>query len=271
MPPFRLWKFPLVIERSERIKVLTITGLVLLVLVLLVALSYPFSGIVKIRLISLFGKTLTHTSRISAYPGSGSPVDILRKEKEELETRLRIMAVEFEEISRENERLREFLALKKRSKRQLMLAQVVGRDISNWSKTILINRGTNDGVGKGMIVISNSALAGKVIETGADISRVILLTDPESCVGCLIQGTRQAGLVHGTAGGRILMRYIDPEAEIEKGQMVVTSGFGGTYPKGLAVGKIDKIKQGGPDIYQNAWILPEVDFSRLEEVLVIIE
>jgi rod shape-determining protein MreC len=259
----------LIIERRDRIKAMTVAGLILLVLVLLLAFSYPSSGTIKIRLISLLRGPLSRASRVS--PVSGSPLETLRKDRDELEAELRRLSVEFDEVSRENERLKELLELKKSSKRRLVAARVTGKDISNWSKTVLIDRGTGDGIRAGMTVVSGGSLAGKIIETGTGISKVLLLVDPESRVGGLTQEGRHTGIVQGAVGGRMLMKYIEPDAEVKEGEAVITSGYGGTYPRGLVIGRTGGAKPDDSGLYLNARIMPEVDFSRLEEVMVIIE
>lgn len=259
------------IGRIQVRKVIIITSLISVSLVLLIAVFYPVSGRLKMNLVSCLRWPLRAASRTPAGVKPGSPSQKLLKEKQKVETTLRNLTSRLEEISRENERLRTLLAFKQRSPRRMVAVQVIGRDISDWSRTILIDRGVKEGIREGMPVVAGGALAGKVIEAGSRVSKVMLLTDPDSRVACLIQESRQAGLVAGTVGGKILMKYIDLDAEVKPGELVITSGFGEIYPKGLVVGKVEGVMSESRGLYKCARILPQVNFSQLEEVLVIVE
>ncbi len=174
--------------------------------------------------------------------------------------------VDLREASNENKRLRELLAFKETSDREIMPAKIIGWDSSPWSKTILINKGAKEGLTPKAAVVSSSGLVGRIIELGPRVARVILITDPNSRVGAIVQRTREQGVVEGK-GGLCQMKYISPETELKQGDVIISSGKGGIYPKGLAIGKIVKIAGSDNGLFQTAIIQPTVNFSKLEEVL----
>ena len=174
--------------------------------------------------------------------------------------------VDLQEASHENKRLRELLAFKETSNREITPAQIIGWDSSPWSKTILINKGAKEGLTPNAAVVSSSGLVGRIVELGPRVARVILITDPNSRVGAIIQRTREQGAVEGK-GGLCRMKYISSEAEVKQGDMVISSGKGEIYPKGLVIGKIVKTASSDDGLFQTAIIQPAVNFSKLEEVL----
>lgn len=174
--------------------------------------------------------------------------------------------VDLREASDENKRLRELLAFKETSDREIMPAQIIGWDSSPWSKTILINKGAKEGLSPNAAVVSSSGLVGRIIELGPRVARVILITDPNSRVGAIIQRTREQGAVEGR-GELCRMKYLSPEAEVEQGDVVISSGKGGIYPKGMVIGKIVKVAESADGLFQTAIVQPAVNFSKLEEVL----
>jgi rod shape-determining protein MreC len=120
-----------------------------------------------------------------------------------------------------------------------------------------------------MPVVTERGLVGRVHQVGPVSSTVLLLTDPSSGVQGLVQRTRAAGVVNGKSGGAPVMEYVPQGAEIEPGDLVITSGLGGNFPKNLVIGQVVEVQQRDFDMFQQAVIRPTVDFNRLEFVLVI--
>lgn len=178
------------------------------------------------------------------------------------------------ETGRENLRLLQLLNLKEHTAYRNVAARVIGRDASNWWKSIQIDRGINDGVRNDMPVLNADGLIGKTISVTRGEARVLLLVDPNCKVSALLQDSREPGVVAGAASTfmpRCLMTYVNRDAKIKPGEAVITSGLGGIFPKGILVGTVTRTqlnKQTG--MFQDVEIAPAADFQRLEEVVVIL-
>lgn len=148
-------------------------------------------------------------------------------------------------------------------------ASVVGQEPSGLGSYILIDQGRENGVAVGMPVVTPAGLVGRVIELGGRWSKVMLLIDPTSSVNVVIQSSRATGVLQGQVGGEIVIKYL-PQGEIVKnGDLVLTSGIGGTFPKRLVVGQVVEVRHRDIDLFQEAVVKPSVDFNRLEFVLII--
>jgi rod shape-determining protein MreC len=154
---------------------------------------------------------------------------------------------------------------------RLLPAQIVGLDPSIWFRTVIINKGVDDGVSKGMPVIAPEGIVGQIVAASYDYAKVLLLTDRSSAIDALVQRTRTRGIVEGEAKAYCQFKYVVRKAEISVGDTVVSSGLDGVFPKGLRVGSVTEIAKGPSGIFQEVSIRPFVDFERLEEVLVIVE
>ena len=177
-----------------------------------------------------------------------------------------------EEFRLENARLTKLLEIKTAippTIRHVYYARVILRSALGWNRVILIDKGTRQGIRPNMLVLSESALVGKVVEAGPAVSKVLLITDPKSRIGALIQRTRQGGLLFGTSSGECHMKYISVDTEINAGDKIETAGFGGFFPKGILVGTVDRAWKEPGQIYQVAAVKPLMDLSRLEEVIAI--
>lgn len=148
-------------------------------------------------------------------------------------------------------------------------ARVIGRDPTNWYRTLVIDKGEKDGVAIDMGVIVPAGVVGRIVKTTPDIAYVLLLTDRNSAVAGLVQRTRDEGIVEGTEQGLARIKYIPALSEIQEGDIVITSGLVGSFPKALPVGRVRKVEKHEMAMFQEAEIVPEVDLSRLEEVMVI--
>ncbi len=174
------------------------------------------------------------------------------------------------ELSLENARLRFLLSLKETVPYKVIAARVIARDPSNWPSIIIIDKGSSQRIKNGMVSVNFYGLAGRVVETGSSTSKIMLINDPNLSVSALIQRTRQEGLVCGSLGGSLIMKYLPKDCDIKISDTIVTSGLTGTYPKGLAVGTVIGIGREFSNQASYALIKPAVDLSALEEVLVII-
>ncbi len=168
-----------------------------------------------------------------------------------------------------NERLRHLLGFQNDIERPMIAAQVVGKDPSPWSKTVIVDKGTRHRVLQGSPVVIPQGIVGVVVEASAGFAKVLLLTDPNSAVDALAQSTRARGIVKGGGGDRCVFSYVLRKHDISVGDTVVSSGLDGVFPKGLRVGRVSEIVRQNAGIFQNVVVTPYVDFEMLEEVFVI--
>ena len=174
-----------------------------------------------------------------------------------------------QESKLENERLKKLLDFKESDSHKFVPSLVIARDPSGLNDSVIIDRGRKDKIEKGMIVISGSGIAGRVIETGWGISRVLLVTDYDSVFSGVIERTRDEGAVSGNMRAGVIMKYLDLGCDVKKGDKVITSGLYGVFEKGILIGEVVSIEADSSGLYINAIIKPEVDVRRLEEVLVV--
>jgi rod shape-determining protein MreC len=178
---------------------------------------------------------------------------------------------QLEEQALETQRLQGLLAIRDTYQAEYLAARVVGRDTSNWFKTVLIDRGSTAGVRRNLPVIAPGGLVGRVLEVTPTLSKVQLITDPVSAAGGLIQRTRVTGVVSGGLDTALQVRYLPQLADVVVGDEMVTSGLGGVFPKGIPLGRITAVERRSGALFQEATVQPAADLSRLEEVLVLLQ
>ena len=201
-----------------------------------------------------------------------TPYASLRKENALLSGRLELMERRVREagfIADENNRLKDLLGFKKAIPFSTVAAQVIGRDPTNWSNSLIIDKGAAQGVVAGRAVLSTRGLVGRVLEVGRYSGRVLLITDPNSRVGVLIQRNRQGGILVGRPDGTCKMIYIALDSDVRKGDRALTAGYGTTFPKGILVGEVASVGKEPGRLYKYAIVKPSQDLSELEEVLCI--
>lgn len=175
------------------------------------------------------------------------------------------------EVALTNERLREFLAFKKSTAPQAVAAQVIGKDPSRWFKTVIIDKGEQDGVLKGMPVVVPEGIVGQVVTATSRYAKVLLMIDRNSAVDVLVQRTRARGLIKGKATDRCALEYVLRKHDVAVGDAVIASGLDRVYPKGLVVGSVSSVVRRNAGIFQEVEVTPAVDFEKLEEVLVVLK
>lgn len=178
-----------------------------------------------------------------------------------------------EELKQENARLKDLLQYQDQFKSnfQFKVAAVIGRDPGNWFGIVTLNRGSKDGIAKNMPVVTPLGLVGKVVAVSPNTSQLMLITDPRSGVGAMVQESRIPGVLEGitSGGGEARLIHVPKDTKLTKGQAIVTSGIGGTFPKGLPVGKIADVSNEPTGLFRTATVVPFADLHRLEEVLII--
>jgi len=190
--------------------------------------------------------------------------------KKELGERLQQLN-ECSEIGLANQRLRHLLGFEPDVHRPMTAARVVGRDPSPWAKTVIVDKGTANGIQQGAPVVVPEGVVGVVVEASAGYAKVLLLIDPNSAVDALVQSTRARGIVKGGGTGVCEFDYVLRKHSVSVGDTVVSSGLDGVFPKGLRVGRVSEIVRQNAGIFQKVSVTPYVDFEILEEVFIISE
>ena len=192
--------------------------------------------------------------------------EISRKENDLLRYKLNAM----DELLIENGRLKNLLTLKQNVPYKVIAAGVLGRLPDNWSSGIIIDKGSLAGVRRGFIVVSYLGLVGRIIETSQYSSKIILINDPSLSVSAIIQRSRQEGLVSGTLGGTLIMKYLPKDADVKVDDTIITSGLTQIYPKGILIGTVVDVGEEFSGLSRYAIIKPSVSLTSIEEVLIII-
>jgi len=170
-----------------------------------------------------------------------------------------------------HERTQELLQFKQTISRPVLAAQVVGLDPTGWFKSVIINKGSKAGLGLDMPVVDASGVVGKIVSFSSNYAKVLLIIDQNSAVDCLVQRSRDRGMIMGLSAETCKLNYVVKSSEVALKDRVVTSGLGGIFPKGLPVGEVLNVADISGKLFKDIEIRPAVDFSKLEEVLVILK
>jgi len=189
----------------------------------------------------------------------------IRAENNMLKRRL----VAMDELALENSRLEQLLGFKRRALFSSIPANVIFRDASNWNSSMVIDKGAADGLSVGMPVVNALGVVGKIAEVGKNKSKVILLTDPSFSAAAMVQRSREIGLISGSLRGMCRLRYLSDNADVQIGDLVVTSKMSSSFPEGLVIGQVVEVYPGGALPQPECVIRPAVALSQLEEVLVV--
>jgi rod shape-determining protein MreC len=185
--------------------------------------------------------------------------------------RLRVEALRVDEIVQENRRLRRLLELKQALPITTLSAEIIARDWGGWVRSLTVNRGRGDGVPRLAAAIAPDGLIGRVVDVRPGVSIVQVLTDPASTVGAVVVGPRTPGIVEGEPRGTLRLKYMARDgAGIQIGDLVVTSGAGRLFPRGIPIGRVRAVEDRGSALFHYAQLTPAVDFARVDEVLLLI-
>lgn len=187
----------------------------------------------------------------------------LQQENEALRIRLQQERAE----AQRTDNLRQLLELRERAHLDTTAAEVIAASTTEF-RSITIDKGTGDGLRPDMAVISPAGVVGRVILPSGRAAKVQLLIDGNAAAGALVERTRVQGVVQGVGDGSLRMEYVPGTSDVTPGDLVVTSGIDGIYPKGFVIGTIEQVERGAAG-YHVITLRPAVDFSRLEEVLVV--
>ena len=169
-----------------------------------------------------------------------------------------------------NTRLRSLLNFQKSTNLKMLASEVIAKDPSGMFKTVMIDKGKANGLTVGLPVVLPEGIVGQIIETAQNYAKVLLVTDANSSVDVLVQRTRARGVVKGSTFGDCRLVYVLRKHEMNKGDILISSGLDGVYPKGLRLGYVSEVFKKSSGIFQEVTVLPYVDFEKLEEVLVLL-
>lgn len=187
-------------------------------------------------------------------------VDLLRMENSRYQERLTT-----------HERLQELLQFKETYDWPVLAAQVILRDPSGWFESVIIDKGEDSGLKVNMPVVNARGVVGRLVSVSADYAKVLLIIDQNSSVDCIVQRSRDGGILKGLSSDVCRLDYVLETSDVGVGDKVVTSGLGGVYPKGLDVGEVLTVVSTAGELFRDIKVRPMVDFSKLEELLVILE
>lgn len=196
---------------------------------------------------------------------SRSELALLRRQNAELRAR----NAELEEARQENERVRSLVKFVETQDLEVVGARVIGRPTNSWEGIIAIDKGTDDGVESGMPAIGVGGLLGQVVEASESGARVRLITDQQSGVAAFVQRTRAEGIVRGSIDRELTFDFASQEASVRAGDVVITSGTGGVYPKGILVGEVTKVAKQQNVLSPVIFVRPVVRLGEIEEVLIL--
>ena len=266
------------------------TVLALLVVSALLALILHQAGQLQpLEDLAFGGLQLVLRSALGASEGAQSvaggfaDVNALREQIKQLQSQvdeLSISRVRVRELENENSVLRQQLKYKQANpdfdligavvlERHPDLARVIGQDPTNLTHFIIVDQGSAEGVKVGMPVVTPQGLVGRVTATGTHWAKAMLIIDPSSSVSAVVQSTRATGVAQGDVNGNLIIKYVPQGEAIKTGDLILTSGFGGTFPKRLVIGEVAEVHKRDIELFQEAIIKPTVDFTRFEFVLIL--
>jgi rod shape-determining protein MreC len=192
----------------------------------------------------------------------------LKAEKSELTAKL----ARFDELMLENQRLAKLLDFKSHMPSHILPARVIGQDLfSSQYRTIRIDRGIENGVSKGMAVITPDGVVGYVFAVDSNTAQVLVVTDRYAVVDAVVQRTRARGIIEGKTETTATLKYLHRSDDVQSGDLIVTSGLDNIFPQGFPIGHVTQVERKSYDITQKVEIEPIVRLARLEEVFVMMK
>ena len=195
-----------------------------------------------------------------------------RSENERLRKRVQTLEVEWQrllEAEATNRRLQQLLDFRSELPGGAITATIIADSATSWFQSCVLNKGSADGVRKGMAVVTPLGVVGKVVTVTGRTAKVLLLTDPNSGIDVLVQRTRSRGIVSGSLESGTVLKYMKRSEDVQEGDRLVTSGLDTVFPKGLLVGTVIKVRKQNRGLFQSVEVWPAVHAERVEEVLVV--
>ena len=240
---------------------------ILAVLICILFMTAPFQFVAKTAL--LFPSRIISAVLLNTHNFFSFLVNAKKVDQENIELKEKIASLEaknnlYEIKISDYDRMFKYKPLSSR----FVMSRVIARDPTNWFKMISVDRGRDDGISENMPVLNSMGIVGRISTVENVFSNVLLAIDKESRISAIVSGTRELGIVEGTGHGMII-KFFSRTTQASPGDLVLTSGFGGVFPKGLVLGNITSVNTEGLEAL--AHISPQVEFDKLEEVLVLIQ
>ena len=195
-----------------------------------------------------------------------------RSENERLRKRVQSLEIERQrllEAEATNRRLQQLLNFRSELPAGAITASIIGNSATSWFQSCVLNKGSADGLRKGMAVVTPLGVVGKVVTVTRRTAKVLLLTDPNSGIDVVVQRTRSRGIVSGSLESGTVLKYMKRSEDVQEGDRLVTSGLDNVFPKGLLVGTVIKVRKQNRGLFQSVEVWPAVQAARVEEVLVV--
>jgi rod shape-determining protein MreC len=260
-------------NRTFQTVVILIISLSLVVLALGGYLT-PISRILLTPLISAQTWLATRFQAIQSLINAPADVAALRQRNLELEAEiasLQVQIIELQQQVSETEVLSTLVDYaRSRPENRYVAAAVIGRDYSPFFQYVIINKGSDHGLRRGMPVVTQQGLVGQIAAVSPVASRVQLINDAGSSVNVIVQPSEAEAVLVGELTGEVTLEMIPQNAIVQPGDLIITSGLGGNYPQNLVIGQVSSIRSRDFDLFQSASVQPVVDFRQLEIVLIII-
>lgn len=168
-----------------------------------------------------------------------------------------------------NAKLHRLLDFRESSALPMISARIIGRDPSVWFRSVIIDRGSGDGVGRGMAVVNGEGVVGQIFSVSPNYAKVLLAIAPSSAIDVLLQKSRVRGILRGTGSPLYRLKYVLKSADVAEGDFVVTAGYGGVFPTGLPVGVVSKVVKNRRGMFLDIEVSPVIDYRTLEDLLII--
>ncbi len=182
---------------------------------------------------------------------------------------LKAVIVSYREGYLEAQRLKKLLSITDRYQYHFTAVRVIGREQATLSRTVLINKGSSDGLKNGMPVMAYPGLIGRLIDVSRNVSRVLLFIDENSHVDAIVQRNRIQGIISGAGSRGMTLKYIPKTQDVQKGDVIISSGMGGIFPKGWLIGQVISVDRQSDGLFLKIDVAPFVDLSKLEELLIL--
>ncbi len=254
------------------------TGAIILVItgVMLLALSGYLAPMLRVVLDpAVSAQRWLATRYLAIYQIVRSPGDVtaMRTENEQLKNEnalLRSQMIQLQEQQKDNDVLYSLLKVARaRPDSNYVAAMVIGRDSNPFMRYIIIDQGSDQGLRHGMPVLTAQGLVGRIDAVTANAARVQLITDPGSAVNVRLPDVQADGMLEGSVTGDMSLEMVSQEVQLQAGQIILTSGLGGTYPSNVLVGQVASVRKQETALFQSASVQPVVDFANLRAVLVV--
>ncbi|MCX8023262.1 MAG: rod shape-determining protein MreC [Syntrophorhabdaceae bacterium] len=196
----------------------------------------------------------------------------VKRENEELKKKIDQLELENQklvELEKENTRLKSILNIMNKNPQKMVAANVIGEDLKNLFKCIIIDKGRDSGLKERMPVITPRGVVGQAVEIGRGHAKVLVLNDTNSSIDVYVEGKNTRGIAEGTGGSKLKLKYILKNDDLALGDKLITSGKDGIFPKGLPVGMVVEIDRKKPGIFAEVDVMPFNNYKRVDEVLII--